>query len=62
MTQVNSADTDQTTHNVASAHGLHCLRTKYYIKLPIKMKNVTQLTLKRKKTGPIDKSGKFYSV
>ena len=46
--------------NVASDQGLHCVLTKCFIKIWIKMKNTTQQAFKQKWTGSIDKSGNFH--
>ena len=46
--------------SAASDQGLHCLHTERYIQNGIKMKNTTQLPLKRKWTVPIDRNGNFH--
>ena len=49
----------QTPQKAASKQGLYYLLTECSIEIRIKMKNITQHHLKRKLTGPIDKSGIF---
>ena len=46
--------------NVVSDQGLHYLLTECSIKILMKMKNTAQQPLNQKRTGPIDKNGKFH--
>ena len=48
--------------NAASDQVLHCLLTEVSFKKRIKMKSTTKQRLKRKWTGPTDRSGKFHSA